>query len=172
MERATPFGQPARRSDGDLHGPAQPALGFAGGCIDIIAARATQHEQVDIADWSVTFLARESRRPRPVDKCRVDAADAVESPADHPGHAEGLDEHVRQSVEVRARYISSNEPRTADESARQEAGCLSTFDLAMNRGVRNPCPLGEFGHAVFDRRVTQDEREQFRLLLGSEDRQE
>ncbi len=172
VERATPVGQPVGRSDGHLHSPTEPSLSLTHGCIDRIPVGDSQHQQVDIADRSVTFLARVSRRPRPVDVCRVDAVDGVEGLADHPGHAEGLDEDVGQSVEVGARLVGPNKSRPSDESARQQAGRSSTFDLAMNRRVRNPCPFGEFDQAVLGRRLTQDEREQLRLLLGAEDRQE
>jgi hypothetical protein len=114
-----------------LDSSSEPVLGRAGCGVHLVAVQFAEHEKVDVADRSVTVFAREPCRPRSVDVCRVDALDSSQLLPDHPRHAEGFDKYVRQTSEVGARHVGSNEPcppmRRLDTSP-----AASALDFAMN----------------------------------------
>ena len=172
MERSAALGQPAGRPDGDLDSSPEPALGRAGGGIHLVAVRSSKYEEVDVAHWSIALLSGELCRPGSVHIRGVDPSDAGQGLAEHPRNAERLDEHVRQAAEIRARWVGADEPCPSDEPARDQAGGVGALDLAVDRRIRNAGSLGELNKAVLDRRVAEDERQQFALLLRPEDRQE
>ena len=150
----------------------KPALGRTSSGVHLVAVRSSEYEEVDVTHGSVTLFAGEPRGPGSVDVRSVDPADAGERLAEHPRNAERLDEHVRQSAEVRAGRVGADQPCPSDEPASDQARSLGAFNLTVDGGIRDPGSLGELSQAVLDRGVAEDERQQLGLLLRPEDRQE
>ena len=140
-------------------------LGRADGRVHLVAVRSAEHEEVDVTHRPITRLAREPRRPRPIDVDGVDPPDFGERLAEHPRDTERLDQHVRQSAEVRAGLVGTDEAGSSDEPTRDEASGVGAFDLAMDRRIRDTGSLGELNQAVLERRVAEDECQQLGLLL-------
>jgi hypothetical protein len=172
MERASALAEPVRRAYGHLHRPSEPSFRSARSCIQLIAVGAAEHEQVDVRHRAVACVTAEPRRPRPIDVCGNDSIDADEGLAEHPGHAERLDQHIRQSGKVRARRVGADEPRSSDKSTRDQAGRPGTLDLTMHGRIGDPGSVRQLCQRVFGGRVAEDEGKQLGLLLRSEDREQ